>query len=194
MAFAHICYTVPSLYVENCIQNCVGLGIPYMVIEYISPSRGLMLSETWNEGRMDPRSRKNLFHGLSRIMLSLMRFPLPKIGSFILDENGYLSLSNRPLTLEIQQLENEGIPVDIHRDSTYLSVGSYVHDILALHDSRLRHQPNAVNSIEDGLYQTSALMVMRSIGSCFFKRDFFRGPFFLNLTDLNQTNIFVNKD
>ncbi|KAL3476312.1 hypothetical protein BJX99DRAFT_258631 [Aspergillus californicus] len=35
---------------------------------------------------------------------------------------------------------------------------------------------------------------MRSVWPCFFRRDFLRGPFFLNLTDLNQSNIFVDKD
>lgn len=153
-----------------------------------------MLSETWEEGRFNPNLRTNLFHGLSRIMLNLARVPLPKIGSFALDENGYLSLSNRPLTLEIQQLENEDIPVDIRRDSTHTSVASFVQDTLSLHDSRLRHQPNAVNSVEDGFYQTSALMVMRSIWPCFFRRDLLRGPFFLNLTDLNQSNVFVDNN
>ncbi|KAH1481849.1 hypothetical protein KXX06_005100, partial [Aspergillus fumigatus] len=91
-------------------------------------------------------------------------------------------------------LENEHIPLDMPRNATYATVDSYVNDILAFHESRLRHQPNAVNDVEDGFYQTSALMVMRSVWSCFFRRDFLRGPFFLNLTDLNQSNIFVDND
>jgi hypothetical protein len=167
-------------------------GTPYLLIEYINPSRGKVLSETWEEGRHDPELRSNLFRGLSRIILTLAHTPLPKIGSFVLDEKGYLSLSNRPLTLEIQQLENEHIPVDIPRNVTHTTVDSYLSDIIAIHESRLRHQPNAVNSLEDGFYQTAALMVMKSIWSSFFRRRFRRGPFFLNLTDLNQTNIFVD--
>lgn len=127
-------------------------------------------------------------------MLNLARIPLPKISSFTIDRNGYLRLSNRPLTLEIQQLENEQIPVDIRRNTTHISVNSFVQDTLFLHECRLRHQPNAVNNVEDGLYQTSALMVMRSIWPCFFRRDLLRGPFFLNLTDINQSNVFVDGD
>ncbi|RAH70510.1 uncharacterized protein BO66DRAFT_411178 [Aspergillus aculeatinus CBS 121060] len=91
-------------------------------------------------------------------ILTLARTPLPKIGSFVLDENGYLSLSNRPLTLEIQQLENEHIPVDIPRNVTHNTVDSYLNDVIAFHESRLRHQPNAIKSLEDGFYQTAALM------------------------------------
>lgn len=187
-------YPTPSPYVQHQIKDQTGLGTPYLLIEYIDPSRGKMLSETWEEGRHDVALRRNLFRGLSRIMLALARIPLPKIGAFTIDEKGYLTLSNRPLTLEIHQLENEHIPVDIPRHTTYATVDSYVNDILAFHESRLRHQPNAVNNLEDGFYQTSALMVMRSIWSCFFRRDLFRGPFFLNLTDLNQSNIFVDDD
>ncbi|KAJ9199358.1 hypothetical protein DTO164E3_4670 [Paecilomyces variotii] len=187
-------YPTPSPYVQHQIKDQTGLGTPYLLIEYIDPSRGKMLSETWEEGRHDVTLRRNLFRGLSRIMLALARIPLPKIGAFTIDEKGYLTLSNRPLTLEIHQLENEHIPVDIPRHTTYATVDSYVNDILAFHESRLRYQPNAVNNIEDGFYQTSALMVMRSIWSCFFRRDLFRGPFFLNLTDLNQSNIFVDDD
>lgn len=151
-----------------------------------------MLSETWEQGRSDLNLRKTLFRGLSRIMLALARVPLPKIGSFVLDEKGFLSLSSRPLTLEIQQLENEHIPVDMPQNITHTTVDSYINDILAFHESRLRNQPNAINSVEDGFYQTSALMVMRSVWPCFFRRDLRRGPFFLNLTDLNQSNVFVD--
>lgn len=72
-----------------------------------------MLSETWEEGRHNLKLCKYLFHSISYIVLALARTPLLKIGSFVLDENGFLTLSNRPLTLEIQQLENEHIAVDI---------------------------------------------------------------------------------
>jgi hypothetical protein len=35
-------------------------------------------------------------------------------------------------------------------------------------------------------------MVMKIVWSWFFRREFLRGPLFLNLTDLNQSNIFVD--
>ncbi|KAJ5731709.1 uncharacterized protein N7483_006217 [Penicillium malachiteum] len=150
-----------------------------------------MLSETWEQGRQNPELRSTLFHGLSRIILDLARVPLPRIGSFTLDENGYLNLSNRPLTIDVHELENEHT-LEIPCQSTHTRVESYIHDVLSCHENRLRHQPNAVNDYEDGLYQASALMVMRSIWSCFFRREFFQCPFFLHLTDLNQSNIFVD--
>ncbi|EPS31236.1 hypothetical protein PDE_06191 [Penicillium oxalicum 114-2] len=136
---------VPSRYVPHPQQDQdATFSMPYL-IEYVDP-----------------------------FILSLTRIPLPRIGSFKIDENGYLSLSKRPLTLEIQQLENEHIPVDIPRDVTYTNVASYITDRIAYHESRLHHQPTAVTSAEGGLYQTSALMVMRSIWSCFFRRELFQ--------------------
>ncbi|PWY72464.1 hypothetical protein BO94DRAFT_569040 [Aspergillus sclerotioniger CBS 115572] len=187
-------YPVPSHYIQHPTTNPVVLNTPYILIEYIDRSRGKMLSGTWEEGRHSPTLRKTLFHNISRIILALARVPLPKIGSFSIDGKGVLNLSNRPLTLEIQQLVNEHIPVDMPQHDTYITVDSYINDIFALHESRLRHQPNAINSLEDGFYQASALMVMRSVWSGFFRRDLRRGPFFLSLTDLNQSNIFVDDD
>ncbi|TPX22606.1 hypothetical protein DIZ76_014483 [Coccidioides immitis] len=187
-------HPVPSGYVQHQSRVNSTLSTGYLLIEYIDPSRGRMLSETWEEGRHDVNLRTNLFHGISRILLALARTPLPKIGSFVLDNRGYLSLSNRPLTLQHQLLENEHIPVDIPRNVTYSTVDSYINDILAYHESRFRHQPNAVSDLQDGFYQTCALMVMRSVWPCFFRRDLFRGPFFLCLTDLHQSNIFVDDD
>ena len=72
--------------------------------------------------RHDKSHRTNLSRDLSQIMLSLGRIPLTRIGSFTLDNKGVLSLTNRPLTLQLQDLENGGIP-----------------DLLAYHDSRLRY-------------------------------------------------------
>ncbi|KAJ5144449.1 hypothetical protein N7526_001957 [Penicillium atrosanguineum] len=168
-------YRVPSFYAGNPGKSDNFLGEPYMIIDYVSQSSGNLLSATWEEGRFNPTLRSNLFRGLSRIILTMARVPLPNIGSFAIDDDGYLRLNNRPLTMEIQQLENERIPVNIHRGTTHLGIESFIHDALSLHESRLRHQPNALNSREDGLYQTSALMVMRSIWPCLYNRELFRG-------------------
>ncbi|KAJ5106263.1 hypothetical protein N7456_002938 [Penicillium angulare] len=173
----------------------LGTGQTFTHIENLPfPSQGKMLSKTWEEGRHDAHLRKNLFHGLSRALVQLAQIPIPRIGSFILDDQGYLRLANRPLSLEIHQSENEGLPIDIPRQITYESTDSYIHNIFSLHESRLRHQPNAVGHLEDGAYQTSALMVMRSVWSCFFRREFLRGPFVLSLTDIHQSNIFVDDE
>ncbi|GIK04890.1 hypothetical protein Aspvir_008988 [Aspergillus viridinutans] len=182
-------------------ENCPDVPIPKLYgfststgETYIEEEQGEMLSNTWPEKQHDIRLRTNFFRDLSRIILSVTRIPLPKIGSFVIDHNGFLCLTNRPLSLEIQELENEEIPTNIPRDYTYSTVDSYVTDILRIHDSRLRHQPNAINDTGDYIYQTSALAAMRTVFLSFFNPELRRGPFAFTFTDFHQSNIFVDED
>lgn len=170
------------------------MGTGYLLIEYIEETRGKMLSTEWFEKHDDIKLRINFFRDLSRILLTLARISLPAIGSFVIDDAGFLQLKNRPLSLGIHELENEEIPTDIPRNYTYSTVDSYVTDLLGTHDSRLRNQPNAINDIGDYLYQTSALTAMRAIFPLFFQRNLRRGPFVFALTDLHQSNIFVDRN
>ncbi|KAJ9259392.1 hypothetical protein DTO207G8_955 [Paecilomyces variotii] len=190
-------YPTPSSYVRHQhtgqLSSDVG-GTGYLLLEYIEETQGKMLSETWIDGYHNVKLRANFFRGLSRILLSISRIPLPKIGSFIIDSNGFLCLSNRPLSAEIHQLENENIPTEMPRNYTYSTVDSYVLDELSIHDSRFRNQPNAVNDLGDCAYQLAALSAMRAVFPPFFRRDFRRGPFTFHLTDLHQSNIFVDSE
>ncbi|KFZ20088.1 hypothetical protein V502_03366 [Pseudogymnoascus sp. VKM F-4520 (FW-2644)] len=170
-----------------------GVGAGYLLIEHIEEAQGEMLSKSWNEKRDNIELRKTLFRGLSRIMLNMARVPQPKIGSFIIDRNGFLCLANRPVSVEIFELENEEIPIDIPRDCTYSTADSYAMSIIGIHDNRLRHQPNAIKGVEDYIYQASALTAMRTVLPSFIKREC-RGPFLFTLTDLHQSNIFVDKN
>jgi hypothetical protein len=140
----------------------------------------------------DEKRRTNIFRGIARVILTLSRTPLPVIGSFIVDDDGLLRLANRPLTMQIHELENEGIPVNIPRDQTYPTVDSYVNALLSNHDARLRHEPNAVNDEPDCMRQLSALVIARSVASQFFDSKFNTGPFLLSLTDLHPSNIIVD--
>ena len=165
-----------------------------MVIDYIETADAEMLSSTWETKRQDEHARTNLFHGLSRIMLALAKIPLQRIGSFTMDNQGVISLTNRPLRLQLHQLENEGIPTDISRGTTYTSVEPFLLDILACHNSRLRHQLNAVNSEADCQEQMALLSTFRTILPLFVRRDLRSGPFILTLTDIHASNIFVDKE
>ncbi|PLB49351.1 hypothetical protein P170DRAFT_509909 [Aspergillus steynii IBT 23096] len=157
-----------SKYVRHQIANHTTLdgvvGSGYLLVEYIEETQGQMLSGTWVNGQHNAKLRRNLFR------------------------------ANRPLSMEVHQLENENIPTYIPRDYTYSTVDSYITDMLSLHDSRFRHQPNAINDLGDCGYQLSALSTMRTIFSSLFRRDFRRGPFSLTLTDLHQSNIFVDAE
>lgn len=153
-----------------------------------------MLSKSWKQQRFRKELRHNLFHCLSKVMLTLSRISLPKIGSFIIDDDGFLRLANRPLTLMLQDLENENIPVDISKSQVFTSVDSYVNGLLGCHDNRLSYQPNAVSSESDCVTQMTALALMRTIRSHFFDHSLNHGPFVFSLTDLHASNILVDKD
>jgi len=162
----------------------------YIIISYVT--NGSMLSNSWKTLRHDKNRRSNLFRGLARIILSLNKSPLPRIGSLTLDYRGVITLTNRPLTLQLQSLENEGIPSSISRDSTYSAVDSYLLDLLMCHDNRIHYQPNSIHDQDDGHQQLAALTMMRAILPHFTRRDYRHGPFVFTLTDLHQSNIFVD--
>lgn len=167
---------------------------PYLLLEYIDETRGQRLSETWETGQTDPHLRQNLFRGLARTMLRMAQVPFPRIGSLVIDDSGFLQLANRPLTLEIQDLESEGIPLDIPRDRPYYTVGLYVDNLLHCHDNRLRHQLNAVNNIGDSASQTAALTILRAVRPDLFRRSLNYGPFVMLLTDINRHNLIVDRN
>ena len=152
-----------------------------------------MLSESWDGKRHDKVRRSNLFRDLSKILISLARVPLPRIGSFTIDDKGVTSLTNRPLTLRLQELENEGIPIEISRQDTYTAVEPYIQDLLSYHDSRLLYSPNAVNYALDGKFQMAAIAGMRAVMPRFLERSLRHGPFVFSLTDMHQSNIFIDE-
>ncbi len=153
-----------------------------------------MLSNTWETGQKNDQLRKNLFRSLSHTMLRISRVGFSRIGSFIIDDQGFIRLENRPLTLEIQDLENNEIPIDIPRDRTYNTVDSYTNALLSCHDKRLRFQPNAVHNGADCAAQMSALTMMRAVHQEFFRPELNHGPFCARLTDMNINNLIVDEN
>ena len=127
-------------------------------------------------------------------MLSLGRIPLARIGSFTLDNNGVLSLTNRPLTMQLEVLENEGIPTNIARNDTYSAVEPYLLDLLGYHDNRLQYQPNSINDESDCRAQMAIITAMRAVLPHFVNRDLRHGPFSFTLTDIHPNNIFVDEE
>ncbi|OJD27491.1 hypothetical protein ACJ73_01104 [Blastomyces percursus] len=103
---------VPSRYVRNQSETSAGreFDIGCLLINYLEEAKGKILSNTWIEKQDDIKLRSNLYRDLSRIFLSLTSTPFPKVGSFVIDNNGFLRLTNGPLSLGVQELENEEIP------------------------------------------------------------------------------------
>lgn len=132
----------------------------------------------------------NLFKDLSNVMLTLAGSLFPKIGSLTVDDHGMVRLENRPLTLRIQHVENEGIPTDIDRSQTYSTSNAYVLDLIRCHDNKIRFQPNSIRDEYDGRAQLATLGIMRTINSRYIQNERRNGLFLFSLTDLHQSRIF----
>ncbi|GAB1200703.1 hypothetical protein APSETT444_010079 [Aspergillus pseudonomiae] len=163
-------------------------------MDHVGSTDAMMLSESWDKLRHDQKRSTNLFRGLSQIILSLAQSPFDRIGSLTIDNQGFIKHTNRPLTLRLHHLENESVPTNMDRDLTYSTSDSYFMDLLSYHDSRLRHAPNSIRDKADGEAQLSTLTIMRALLPHFSCRDYRRGPFIMTLTDLHQSNLFVDSD
>jgi hypothetical protein len=111
-----------------------------------------------------------------------------------IDDEGVVSLANRPLSIVVPQSENDSCPPVVDRSYTYSTTEPYVLDLFNYHDNRIRYQPNSVLSMKDALDQIEALTLMRASLPSFVNRHSRCGPFYLNLTDLHQSNIFVDEN
>jgi hypothetical protein len=182
----------------------------YLLLEYVM--NGGPLSSTFNDYRHDEMRRDNLYRGISRILLDLANVPLPRIGSWKMDGRGVISLTNRPL-LDLPMLwARHNIPTGIPRvrcfsrprmivltlirlqNLTYTSGDTFVKDLLSYQDLRLRHQPNSILGRSDGVFQLSALTVLRALFPKFYNQSSRDDPLVLTLPDLHQSNILVDDD
>lgn len=180
---------LPCTYVPRKRPQSLGHG--YMILEYIGEDKAQMLSNTWYNPHDNIR-RTNFFRDLSRVTLTLARHSSPHIGSLRIDDKGFIHTKNRPLTLRLQHLENEGIPTNISRDQLYFTSNTYILDLLACYDNKLRYQPNAIHNDFDGRDQMATVTAMRAIHSHYLQNSLRHGPFILMLTDLHHSNIFVD--
>lgn len=64
--------------------------------------------------------------------------------------------------------------------------------MLSCHNSRIWHQPNSINDEDDARAQMANLTIMQALLPNFADRKLRQGPFFSMLTDLHQSNIFVD--
>ncbi|EHY60502.1 hypothetical protein ABEF92_004174 [Exophiala dermatitidis] len=168
--------------------------VGYLLMDFVEEEEGRMLSTTWDTLSSDSTRKANFFRDLSQIWLSLTRRPLPHIGSWMIDDQGVVSLANRPLSIIIPEAENDSCPPVMNRSCIYSTVEPYVLDLLEYHDNRIRYQPNSVISKDDAVDQMEALTLMRACFPDFVNRHSRSGPFYLTLTDLHQSNIFVDDD
>ncbi|KAG5917188.1 hypothetical protein E4U42_007356 [Claviceps africana] len=182
----------PSRYAPKHIS--AQLPTQYMLLEYIGPDTGEMLSKTWAAQRNDQSRRKRLFSGLARIIVSLSRVPQPRIGSFEFHDDCTVTLTNRPAFAATALLENCGAKRSIPVRRTYSSTEPFISDMITLHDNYFYGNQSAVDDEHDCRNQMAVRALLRTISHHYIRNECRDGPFLPQLTDLHQSNIFVDKD
>lgn len=177
-------------YVESPVQMATPLQ--YMLIEHIAPDVGQQLSESWRLHKDNPTRRKTLCHSISRVMLSLVRIPQPRIGSFRFNDDCTVTLTARPALASTVMWENNGAE-KIIRD-TYDTSDSFVADMLDVHDSHFTHFRNATDSEQDCHEQMAARVILRATAHRHTLKQYRNGPFLVRLTDMHHGNMFVDKE
>lgn len=182
-----------SSYIYN--TSAPAIKTAYLILEYIGPETGRMLSDSWDEHCNDATRRVRLYHGMARIMLSLARIPQRSIGAYQFNKSdSTVTLTNRPLTCSAIIMENSGAPRTIQPRQTYQSLESFTSDMLTLHDNYLLHQPHAVQDEEDAHERFAIRLLLRAVSHHFILPRWRDGPYVLQLTDFHQSNIFVDAD
>ncbi len=182
---------VPTRYYRH--DSTVDEPLQYLLLEYIGPETGRMLSDTWEEHRHDPRYRKTLFRGIANIILSLAKVPQSRIGSFRFNDDCTITLTNRPLLTADIILESDGNPRSMEPGDTYTCTEPFVSDLISLHDNRLLHDRSAADDESDCRAQMAIRTMLRAISHHFISREFRQGPFLLQFTDFHQSNVFVDR-
>jgi hypothetical protein len=80
-------------------------------------------------------------------MLSLAKKQQSCIGSLRFNDDGSITLTDRPLLCTSSILESEGAPKILNR--TYKTAGHFIDDMLKFREEAFSAQSNAVNDEED---------------------------------------------
>ncbi|KAL8821123.1 MAG: hypothetical protein Q9223_000778 [Gallowayella weberi] len=131
----------------------------------------------------------------------MIRFPLCyKVGEEDFPGNAEEKLregtltADRPLSIPLHELENGGTPTSIGKKDTYTAIDPYALDLLTCHENRVQYQPNSIIDEPDARYQMAAITGLRVVLPHFIQRDSRHGPYRLSLTDLHQSNVYVDED
>ncbi|KAG5943141.1 hypothetical protein E4U53_007107 [Claviceps sorghi] len=184
----------PSLSQYAPVPMPAQLSSQYMLLEFIGPDTGRMLSDSWTEHENDPLRRRRLFRGIAHIILSISRTPQPRIGSFKFHDDCSITLTSRPSFAATTLLENSGAKQVIRSGDTYTCTEPFVADMITLHDNYLTSNESAADDEADCRGHMAIRTLLRTLSHNYVKREWRNGPFLLQLTDLHQSNIMVNDD
>lgn len=162
-----------------------------MLLDFIDDSQGKMLSSSWSRHEADFERRQNLFHGLSRIIISLARFPQTRTSCYRFNDDGSITLDNPPLLCANIILKSESVSRtlnDLPCDSD-----TFPTDLLSFRMAAFRNNPNAIYDEDDCHLQMANMTLLQAVLPRLVDiKD--KGLFLLQYTDLHARNIFVDDD
>lgn len=91
-------------------------------------------------------------------------------------------------------LENSGTLRTMQPHQIYESSDAFASDMLTLHDNYFLHYRHAVRDAEEARERMTIRTLLWAVMHHFVLPDRRNGPFLLQLTDLHQSNIFVDED
>ncbi|KAG6003912.1 hypothetical protein E4U21_001590 [Claviceps maximensis] len=185
-------FRLPSLSQYAPMSIPAQLSSQYMLMEFIGPDTGRLLSDSWNEHGDDLLRRRRLFRGIAHIVLSLSRIPQPRIGSFKFHDDCSITLTSRPSLAVATLIENSGAKPSIHSEDTYTCTEPFVADMITLQDNYLTSNESAADDEADCRGHMAIRTLLRALSHNYVKRELRNGPFLLQLTDLHPSNIMVN--
>lgn len=160
--------TTITRYIPSHCQSS-SISTPYLLLEYIDPSVGCMLSNAWDQHHHDGAYRRTLFRGMARLMLALARVPQPRIGSFIFNpDDCTVTLGYRPLTCGAMIIESEEMKSK-HNKEAFACTDAFVADMLALHDEAFIKNPNAIFDKQDCQYYMATRLLVRAFSGSFIE-------------------------
>ncbi|KAG9250229.1 uncharacterized protein F5Z01DRAFT_640481 [Emericellopsis atlantica] len=191
----HRILELPLLSNYNRNTSAPAIGTPYMLLEFVGPEVGNMLSITWEQHMNDTKRRARLYEGMSRIMLSLTRLPQTRIGCYRFNlSDATITLTNRPLLSTTIIFENAGTPRTIQPTETYYNTDGFLSDMLSFFDDQFLQDPHAIRDEDDAYERIALRTLLRAVAHHFIIRHRRNGPFLLQLTDFHQSNILVDDD
>jgi hypothetical protein len=162
-------------------------GLPFLILVHVP---GKPLSTIWEE--LENPAKRKIYQQLADIAMQLRLQPFDRIGALTLDDRERWTLSNRPLTADLANLQRDGI--EIRMTPCYTSALKYFTDYFNHHRRRFLEQPNSTDDVSDAREKYAGLSLFETLISQFVNREYNEGPFVLCHGDLHQPNLLIDDD
>lgn len=169
------------------------LNYGYILVDWIETDTTRKLSSVFSTLRTKARI-ENLCQDMSRIILSLSKCAQFRIGSWTIDNNGHINLSNRPIPGHLLLFEDYGVTADIPREMTYRDAASFFADLTLTHDNSLLVPDYGLSEKNANALSGDIIKLEEFLYWSYDQSSPCKGPFVMQFTDMHIGKIFVDED